>query len=206
MSADEERTDAEPNGASGVAGKHLAHNIGTIAELHARAEQAVGTHQKLVERLNASLGRPRSLYVVVGFVVVWVSYNLAIGVVGMRPFDPAPFFWLQGIVTVSALLMTIMILTTQNRQMKHSEQRAHLDLQINLLAEQKIAKLVDLLEELRRDLPNVRDRVDLVANAMTKAVDPQAVMSQLEQTFEGASSEDETRAEADTQKGVQSGP
>lgn len=189
-----------------AAGQHLAQNIDTIAELHARAEQAVGTHQKLVERLNASLGRPRSLYVVVGFVVVWVSYNLVVAAVGLRPFDPAPFSRLQGIVAISALLMTIMILTTQNRQMKHSEQRAHLDLQINLLAEQKIAKLVGLIEELRRDLPNVRDRVDLVANAMTNAADPQAVMSQLEQTFEGASSDDEPRDQGDGQKGVESGP
>jgi uncharacterized membrane protein len=55
---------------------------------------------------------------------------------------------------------------------------------VNLVAEQKIAKLIALLEELRRDLPIVRDRVDPVADAMAQAVDPQAVLSVLEQNFE----------------------
>jgi hypothetical protein len=44
--------------------------------------------------------------------------------------------------------------------------------------------VIQLVEELRRDLPNVQNRSDPVAEAMTKAVDPGAVMSQLEQTFE----------------------
>ncbi len=65
-----------------------------------------------------------------------------------------------------------MVLNTQNRQGRHAEQRSHLDLQVNLLAEQKIAKLIALVEELRRDLPQVRDRVDHVAEAMKESVDP----------------------------------
>ena len=96
----------------------------------------------------------------------------------------------QALAALGALLMTIMILTTQNRQIKHAEQRAHLDLQVNLRAEQKIAKLIQLVEELRRDLPDVKNRVDPVADAMTKAVDPEDVMSKLEQTFERPSATD----------------
>jgi uncharacterized membrane protein len=37
---------------------------------------------------------------------------------------------------------------------------AHLDLQINLLTEQKVTKLIRLLEELRADMPGVRTRHD----------------------------------------------
>jgi uncharacterized membrane protein len=80
--------------------------------------------------------------------------------------------------------MSTMILITQNRQTTHAEQRAQLDLQVNLLAEQKVAKLVALLEELRRDMPSVRDRVDQVAEGMKEPVDPHAVLSALEQTLE----------------------
>ena len=57
-------------------------------------------------------------------------------------------------------------------------------MQINLLSEQKLAKLVALLEELRRDIPMVPNRYDAVAHAMTKAVDPRAVILALEETFE----------------------
>src|SRR5581483_10605460 len=93
------------------------------------------------------------------------------------PPDPPPFGRAQGVVGLAALLMTTMVLTTQNRQMRHAEQRSHLDLQVNLLAEQKVAKLIALVEELRRDLPNVHNRKDSLAEAMTRSVDPGAVSS-----------------------------
>jgi uncharacterized membrane protein len=71
--------------------------------------------------------------------------------------------------------MTVTILTTQNRVAKLAQRRALLDLQVNLIAEEKIAKIVSLLEELRRDLPSVKNRRDSLAEAMTDAVDVHAV-------------------------------
>src|SRR5262249_15009922 len=97
---------------------------------------------------------------------------------------PPPFFWLQGTVALSALLMTTIVVTTQSRQTRHAEQRAQLELQVSLLAEAKVAKLIALVEELRRDLPSVPNRVDPVADAMTENVDPHKVMSALEETLE----------------------
>ena len=82
--------------------------------------------------------------------------------------------------------MTTMVLTMQNGQGRHAEQRSHLGLQVNLLAEQKIAKLIALLEELRRDLPIVRDRKDSIAEAMAEQFNPHAVISALEATFQHA--------------------
>jgi uncharacterized membrane protein len=86
-------------------------------------------------------------------------------------------------------LTATLILITQNRQTQEAEQRSQLDLQVNLVAEQKIAKVIELLEELRRDLPTVRDRVDSKANAMARSVDAGAVLAALEQTLEPSSSE-----------------
>lgn len=82
--------------------------------------------------------------------------NVALREVGLAEFDPAPFFWLQGGVDLGALLTATVVLTKQNRSARLAEQRAHLDLKVMLLTEQKTAKLIDLLEELRRDLPNVK--------------------------------------------------
>jgi len=59
-------------------------------------------------------------------------------------------------------------------------------LQVSLLAEQRTAKIVALLEELRRDMPNVRNRVDLVAEAMQQAVPPTAVSSALDEGLSNA--------------------
>jgi uncharacterized membrane protein len=155
-------------------------NVETLASLRARAEQQVSRHQRRIESLTAQLGQPRSFYVIVVGVVAWSGFNLLAPRLGLRAFDPPPFVWLQGVVGLGALLMATIILITQNRQTKHAEQRSQLDLQVNLLAEQKAAKLIALIEELRRDLPTVRDRVDKVADAMEAPVDPHAVLSALE--------------------------
>ena len=163
---------------------HVAQNMETIAALRARSEENIGKHQRVIEQITTSIGRPIVLYLAVGGVIAWTMGNVTADFAGYLPPDPPPFYWLQGLTSLSALFVTIMILTTQNRQGKHAEQRAHLDLQVNLMAEQKIAKLIDLVEELRRDLPNVRNRVDHVAAAMTEAVDPHAVFSVLEETLE----------------------
>ena len=76
--------------------------------------------------------------------------------------------------------MTILILTTENRMAEVDEQRARLNLQISLLAERKAAKIVQLLEELRYDLPSVPNREDREAQEMTIAADPHEVAQELE--------------------------
>jgi len=62
---------------------------------------------------------------------------------GMAEFDPPPFFWLQGIVGLGALLTATVVLAKQNRFAKLAEQRELLDLKVTLLTEQKAAKLID---------------------------------------------------------------
>jgi uncharacterized membrane protein len=159
----------------------LGENVETLASLRARAEREVTSHQRRIERLTEQLGRPRTFYLIVGLAAAWCSFNALARYLGTRPFDPPPFVWLQGAIGLCALLMTTVVLVTQNRQTHHAEQRAQLELQINLLAEQKVAKLIALLEELRRDLPIVEDRVDRAAEAMKEPVDPHAVLSALEE-------------------------
>jgi uncharacterized membrane protein len=53
-----------------------------------------------------------------------------------------------------------------------------------LITEQKIAKLISLVEELRTDLPNVKNRADLEAEIMQQAIDPQAILEIIQQNSE----------------------
>jgi uncharacterized membrane protein len=154
--------------------------IDSVAELERKALESASLHQRAIERLTSNLGRPRSLYVVVAFVVAWVLANLILAATGRRPFDAPPFYWLEGMASVAALLMTIVIVTTENRMTEIEEQRARLHLQISLLADRKTAKIIELLEELRRDLPSVPNRHDPLAQEMTTPSDPHEVASELE--------------------------
>jgi uncharacterized membrane protein len=55
-------------------------------------------------------------------------------------------------------------------------------LQVNLLTEQKLAKVISLVEELRTDLPNVKNRHDEEAETMKQATDPQALIDAIQKS------------------------
>jgi len=168
-------------------------NIDAVVAMHNIAEQQVDPHQRKVESLTAWLGRPQFFYGILVGVSLWMLVNSLSPLFGQSTRDAPPFFWLQGAVGLGALLMTTVILITQNRQGKLAERREQLDLQMSLLTEQRTAKIIDLLEELRRDIPSVQNRVDLEAEALTKTVDPHEVLAALETRFEET---DETAAAA----------
>jgi uncharacterized membrane protein len=163
----------------------VSQDVESVASIRARAEQRLDKHQRMMEVLTAALGKPRTVYLILSIVVGWIAYNVAgPKLAGWPRLDPPPFFWLQGMVALSALLMTTLVLITANRQTRNAEERSHLDLQVNLLSEHKVAKLIALVEELRRDLPMVRDRIDREADAMQEAVDPHAMLEALERASE----------------------
>ena len=168
--------------------EHVSQQLETLAVLHAKAEKEAGFHQHAVESVTAFLGRPLFLNLTIGVVFLWILVNIFPRVFGLVRFDPPPFYWLQGMIGLGALLLTIVVLITQNRQALLSERRAKLDLQVNLLAEQKVAKLIALMEELRRDIPTVKDRFDPEAEAMQQSPDPHAVLEALEEKIDEAAS------------------
>jgi uncharacterized membrane protein len=161
----------------------LGQNIETIIALQAKAEKDLSRTQRAVEAVTAFFARPMFLYSILIVVTLWILPNVLSPHFGFVQFDPPPFEWLEHLLSFASLLMTAGVLITQNRQEKLAEQRSQLALQLNLLSEQKIAKLIALLEELRRDLPDVKDRHDPEADVMKQAADPHVVIEALEKTL-----------------------
>ncbi len=174
------------------AAKHAqaVEHAGTIAALQSRAQSQRSPSQRRVEGLTAAIGRPSTIALLFVLIGAWVAWNAYDQITFGQTFDPPPFFWLQGAVGLYAALISTFVLATQNREKHHAEQRAYLELQVNLLAEQKTAKIIELLEELRRDMPTVRDRVDRQADAMQQPVDTNAVLNVLEGTMDEAADEE----------------
>lgn len=173
----------------------LDQDIETIVALRLTAERKVSRHQRLIENVIGNLGRPRFLYVIGLFILLWIVLSTAASRLHMPWNDPAPFFWLQGIIACGSIFMTTGVLITQNRQGKLAEQRRHLDLQINLLAERKVSKVIELLDDLRRDLPSVKNRVDPEVEAMKEPIDPHTALTALNETLQEATKEYELELE-----------
>jgi uncharacterized membrane protein len=83
---------------------------------------------------------------------------------------------------MASLYLVVLILTTQDRDDRLTQRREQLNLELTILSEQKTAKVVALLEELRRDSPAARDRVDKQADVMARPADPQAVIDAIKET------------------------
>ena len=156
-------------------------NIESIAAFYKREDQKVTRSQRIVEATSSIAGRPIFLGCIVLFVALWILANVVAGQVGMAAFDPPPFFWLAGIVSLWALLTTTVVLIRQERLAKLEERREQLDLQVNLLTEQKTTKLIHLLEELRRDMPMVKNRHDPESEAMQQPTDPHRVLAEMDE-------------------------
>jgi uncharacterized membrane protein len=170
-----------PDSDSGPETDQINENIEAVKKFYVREEQEISPSQRVVERISDFAGRPLFLGLILGFVVLWVLVNVELQHSGLGAFDPPPFSLLQGILGLGALLTATVVLSKQNRAAKLAERRKHLDLKVTLLTEQKAAKLINLLEELRRDLPNVRDRHDPEANALQKAMNPDRVLAALDE-------------------------
>ena len=116
---------------------------------------------------------------------------------GYKVLDEPPFVWLQGAVGLGALYMTVLILTTQRRVDELAGYREQLTLELAILSEQKAAKIIQLLEEMRRDNPLIHNRVDQEAEALSTPADPQAVLDAIKETHEEMIAADEIGTMAD---------
>ncbi|HXA38797.1 MAG TPA: DUF1003 domain-containing protein [Phenylobacterium sp.] len=161
---------------------HIEQTLQAIARLHLEHHRGATPWQRTVDRLTRFFGRPRFAAMLVAFLAAWLALNLALLVTRGRTFDPPPFSALQGLATGVALFMTVFILITQRRSDQLSELREQLTLELALLSEQKAAKMIELLEELRRDMPNVVNRVDGEAEALAKPADPEAELVALKES------------------------
>jgi uncharacterized membrane protein len=177
----------------------ISQNIGAVLEFYSREDQKISGSQRVLERITLVIGKPVFLGFILLFVALWMLANGVLRWLGRAAFDPAPFFWLQGLVGLGALLTATVVLSKQNRLAKLAEQRAHLDLKVTLLTEQKAAKLIDLLEELRRDLPNVKNRHDPEAAALQKSMNPDRVLAALD---EGSGSDERLQPASEAIKGA----
>ncbi|HJV03060.1 MAG TPA: DUF1003 domain-containing protein [Burkholderiaceae bacterium] len=162
----------------------ISQNIENILAFYLREEQNISRSQRVLETVSNALGQPFYLGAIVLFVALWILANIAMSQSGFAAFDPPPFPWLQGIVGLGAFLTMIVVLIKQNRLARLEERRVHLELQVNLLTEQKTTKLINLIEELRRDLPMIKNRHDPEATAYQQPTDPESVLAALGERLE----------------------
>lgn len=151
-------------------------NLDVMARFYEREEAEVSGARRAIELVSNVIGSPAYFGGALVFICGWVLVNFLAARIGWRHVDEPPFFWLQGIVSANALLVTVAVLIRQKRTEQLAEHRAHLDLQINLMTEQKVAKVLQIVDELRSHLTGTHEPPDATLSEMGQPTDPQALL------------------------------
>lgn len=153
-----------------------------LAEMYGEHHRSAGPIQRLANHLTEVLGRPVSLAIIFGLIIAWMVGNYVAQLSGSTAFEDFPFPDLAFVATVGGLLVVLLILTSQRHDEELADKRARLTLQIAVLSEKKIAKVIQLLEEQRRDNPLLASRHDPEAELLASSADPRVTLEQLDQT------------------------
>lgn len=160
----------------------LRRNIDALRRRRAEEEAHASIDARLAMAITRFTGSMRFVFVhalVYGF---WIVANLG-WIAGLRPWDPT-FVILAMVASVEAIFLSTFILITQNRMAAAADRRAELDLQVSLLAEAEITKLVELVSM-------IADRMQLSTaeqqeiEEMKQRVAPEAVLDAIEESQTG---------------------
>ena len=172
-------TGGRPPRAAGAVPSAAASNVRRVAELEAEALRARSLGERLAAALMAAAGTATFALVHVIWFVVWIALNL--GAVKRIPvFDPYPFNFLTLIVSLESIFLAIWILISQNQMVRVADRRAHLDLQINILAEQESTAALRMLGRICEHLGI--DVEDATEAALTEETDVEGIATDIDAT------------------------
>jgi len=123
--------------------RHSESHIDAIVKQEEEALERRSSSERFADGVGLFAGSiPFVLFQLV-LLVAWILANGG-GIRGLRPFDPYPFSLLGMVVAVEAVILSSFILMRQNRMMRRGELRDHLNLQVDLLAEKEITKVLQM--------------------------------------------------------------
>lgn len=138
---------------------------------------------RVADRLTILCGSPTFLVLNAIIFLVWIVLNLNL-IPGIPAFDPYPFGLLTMFVSLEAIFLSIFVLISQNRSAHTSTIRDEVNLQVNLIAEQEVTKILHLLSEIRQEM-GIR-RQDEELSGMLERINETRIEQQIETQIEKA--------------------
>jgi uncharacterized membrane protein len=130
--------------------KVIEKNIRTITHLRAKAAHGRNLQDHLADAITDISGRMIFAYIHIIWFGVWILINT--GRLGLHAFDPFPYGLLTMIVSLEAIFLSTFVLISQNRLAKETERNADLDLQIGLLTEHELTRVLQMLDAVQEKL------------------------------------------------------
>ena len=172
--AGEERS-AESKGMGAVVDR----NIRALLERRKREEKERKVSEKIADRVTAFTGSMAFVYLHLIIFGLWIAINLGwLEILKVPKFDPT-FVVLAMVASVEAIFLSTFVLITQNRMAAEAEKRAELDLQVSLLTEHEITRLIQLVSAIG-DRLGLDEVCDPELNELKDDVHPEQVLDKIE--------------------------
>jgi uncharacterized membrane protein len=163
----------EPAGLTPV----LERNIQALHERRRQEEAKASLEERIAEAITRFTGSMRFVYIHLTIFGFWIVANL--GWVPAVPKWDESFVVLAMIASVEAIFLSTFVLISQNRMQAAADKRADLDLQISLLSEHEVTRLVTLVQAIALRL-EVESEVDAELHEIKQDVAPEAVLDEIE--------------------------
>ena len=157
-------------------------NITEICELERKSLEHRSVSARIGDAIATQAGKMWFILFHVAWFGVWLFLNMKAK--GATTFDPFPFSLLTMIVSLESIFLSLFILMSENRSAIQADRRNHLDLQINLLAEDENTKILQMLQALC-EVHKLASATDPEIQAMTKRTDVRKVVSELQENLPG---------------------
>ena len=153
-------------------------NVRSLVARRELSERRKSLDQRFADAITRFTGSMRFVYIHALIYGTWIVINL--------PGVPTPkfdrsFVILAMVASVEAIFLTTFVLMTQNRMSREAESRAELDLQISLLAEHEVTRLITLVKAIAEKL-EVEASKDPELPELQKDVEPERVLDVMERT------------------------
>jgi uncharacterized membrane protein len=157
----------------------LAHvverNISALLARRHREEAGRGRQDRIAGRISQFAGSMRFVYIHLVIVGTWIVWN--VGWLPFRPFDPQ-FTVLGMTAAVEAIFLSTFVLITQNRMQESADTRADLDLQVSLLDEHEVTRLVHLTMAIAKQM-EIAEAHDPELEELARDVHPEKVLDEI---------------------------
>jgi uncharacterized membrane protein len=184
MASDKSNAGESDRAPSSESNQYQSHkNVEAIMKLERDAIGNRSTAEHLADKVTTFAGSTPFLLLHTVWFGVWVIANVGL-IPGLSPFDPFPFSFLTLVVSLEAIFLTLLVLMIQNRMMKEADKRTHLDLQLNMLAEQESTVLLRLVRRIGQHL-GVEEEHDQTAERLAEETDVHHLARKLDEELPG---------------------
>jgi uncharacterized membrane protein len=155
-------------------------NIRAICELERQALRTRSASEVLGDIVAVRAGQMWFIVLHAVWFAAWIWLNSRYS--PWPPFDSFPYALLTMLVSLESIFLSLFILMSQNRSNLQAEHRNHLDLQINLLAEDENTKLLQMVRALCKDRGlKIADDPEIVE--LARQTEPEQILADIKSSL-----------------------